>query len=519
MERSVGHRAGQCIVEPAASMTSSPQAFETLRPRLAECLADARNRVILDFDHTLFAANSTELFLATARPAFLASFLLWLVRELPPWHLGSADKWFRVRDWLSVLAVVLVMPWHLRRWRRLAPGLWQAHAGSPLPAMTAAIAPERMLIVSFGYEAIIAPLLHGTHWQTCPRQCARLFPSLGDLFRGKRALLAATRPDWDPAQAVFVTDSEHDRDLLDAAAHPFLVPRFGDIVVAQERLYFPLRYAGTAKYQRVVIIEHIVVLEFPLVLLATWRPEQFGLAYLGAALALFVSMFCIYEIGYFENDMQAATREAAPTLRPGFARFRDFPLPRHAWVWAATLGLLGCVLAARIGAPTADPAQLILANALRWALVLGAVRGIFHLYNRQREARRVLLYPALQFAKLFALAAILPLSLLGAALLCAQIVTVWMQYAIYRLGGRHADVARDPIRATAFLLLIAAIALSPQGAALRTEAGAAAAIALWFAWRVVRGRFWRLAARLARRLLARLRPTAAPPSPPRGTRG
>ena len=79
-------------------------------PNLTRVLAAAEGReVLVDFDHTLFSSNSTELFLASARPAFLASIVLGLVRGAFPWFRYSS-RWGRLRNYVSVLAILGAMP-------------------------------------------------------------------------------------------------------------------------------------------------------------------------------------------------------------------------------------------------------------------------------------------------------------------------------------------------------------------------------------------------------------------------
>ena len=76
--------------------------------------------ILVDFDHTLFASNSTELFLATASPSWIASLILGFVRGVLPWHLYDPRR-IRLRDYLSIVAIIVAMPWTFALWRRRCP--------------------------------------------------------------------------------------------------------------------------------------------------------------------------------------------------------------------------------------------------------------------------------------------------------------------------------------------------------------------------------------------------------------
>jgi len=219
--------------------------------------ADPRSVALVDFDHTLFGANSTELFLASARPAFMASIILCLVREIMPWYYASPRKWSRVRDFMSVVAIAVLMPWHLLVWRARAKAIFARHAVSPVAEALRAVPADRTVIVSFGYNAIIGPLLRGSAWASCRRLSMPLFPAPRRLFVGKLAAVQAALPGIDLARAVFVTDSESDRDLLNAVGSPHLIAPVGETTVAEQTLYLPLRYTGTAKYNRITIADQI----------------------------------------------------------------------------------------------------------------------------------------------------------------------------------------------------------------------------------------------------------------------
>ena len=312
--------------------------------RVLAAAAEGRD-VLVDFDHTLFSSNSTELFLASARPAFLASSMLGLVRGAFPWFRYSS-RWGRPRDYVTVLAILGAMPWTLLVWRWRGPALFRTHTVHAVADALRAVPADQTTIVSFGLTPLIRPLLRGSRWERSRLMSVPVPCHPRTLITGKLQLVTAARPAIDPTRVAFVTDSEDDRDLLDASDTGYLIPRQGERVLADARLYLPWRYVSLGKYGRAWTLDLVFYVDLVLVFLATGVVASGLLLAVLAALLLFTSLHGIYGIGYFENDFHAAAGEAKPTLIPSAELFRGFPLERHAWLWAGVLGVAGCDLLA-----------------------------------------------------------------------------------------------------------------------------------------------------------------------------
>lgn len=480
-EAAPAFRREEVVREPSgtAGFPLPPVTPDEVRAALA---GPSGRTVFLDFDHTLFAGNTTEEYLRQARPALLVSLILAVVRGFLPWRKFFGKHWFRFRDYAAVVAVTLLMPWNLARWRRNAPALFAARGTHELAQALKVVPAERTVIVSFGFDMLIGPLVKGTHWESCRRACVpfRLHPSIiGVLRHGKARLVGGLFPPRTIATAALVTDSEDDRDLLDKVRVPLLVAPVGEKSAAEESFYLPTRYTALAKYNPHYVRRQTLFIELPLLLLATLPLGGAPWLWLGAVLALFVSMLAVYEIGYFENDQVAAARETNPTLTPMAARFRDFPLARHAWCWAITLGLIGALLASlRLAGGAFDPSLFIVMAGL-WLAALLVVRGLFSAYNGLPEGRRIFIYPLLQAAKLLAPLLLIPGLALGTALLLAQTVAMWMTYAVYRSGGDKAKVPRETVRFVAFLVLGAGTLLASPVGTLHGEGLAGVLILAW----------------------------------------
>ena len=191
--------------------------YETIAPAgLTDAMAQAEGKLlIIDFDETLWLRNSTESYLAHARPAPMARTILRVLDILRPWRvIGGRQRARDYRDWIRVLTVTVLMPWSLRRWRRIAPELGRTFANTALEQLKTASQPERTVIVSNGYAAIIGPLLDRYPGPKPQLVAASLLYGWKWRRDGK---LANTEAVFDPAlldNATLVTDHSDAAGLL-----------------------------------------------------------------------------------------------------------------------------------------------------------------------------------------------------------------------------------------------------------------------------------------------------------------
>lgn len=177
--------------------------------------------LIVDFDDTLVLCNTTEAYLRSARPRWLARLVLGVLGRVLRLLLRSERLTFTYRDWLRVLVVTVLLPWTLPRWRRAAPRTGaRARNDALLDALSGG---GTKLVVTFGFAPLVRPLLP---WVDAE---ARLVAA-SDLWRvprlrkeGKRAALERTLGTSTIAGALVVTDSDLDADLLDACGTPLLL--------------------------------------------------------------------------------------------------------------------------------------------------------------------------------------------------------------------------------------------------------------------------------------------------------
>ena len=81
--------------------------------------------LLIDFDHTMIAANSTELYIAFCKPMLIVSIIEFLVRGAIPWGIVPVKRRYSLRDYLCVFIITAVTPWNLLLWRREGPSLFR----------------------------------------------------------------------------------------------------------------------------------------------------------------------------------------------------------------------------------------------------------------------------------------------------------------------------------------------------------------------------------------------------------
>jgi hypothetical protein len=461
----------------------SPRVLEGPERLTAVLRENPEATALVDFDHTLFFANSTEQFLDHARPSFLAALLLGLLGRWKPWlWLDRENGVFLYQDVLRVTVVSLCMPWTLLTWLAQGPRLWRRHCNQELVDRLLAAPLRDIVIVSYGFSHILRPLLRGSPFRSRRLVCSRLLPWPRNIRRkGKEAALAKAIGEEALREAVAVTDSLEDAPLLNAVKAPLLT-RWEEVKTTPGKrlFYYPFRYTNEGKYpdKRILINqqfgEDLVVVLLGYAFLAPTPAALLGL------LLLFVSFFAVYEIGYHENDFLAARREAKPSVSPEASRFADYPIRSQGWLWSICLGAAGSALVAPL------PRFPWVLGA--WLACLVAVRIVFRLHNVFSPNWRIPTFTGLQVGKTFSYAAVLPINPIGSIILVSQILRQTINYVIYRVRGTSQNVKRQQLRLFSFIALSAGyVAWTHNAQALLCAQYLCAAA--WCVYRVLRERY------------------------------
>ena len=423
--------------------------------------------VLVDFDDTLLLSNSTELRLDRARPRVVAAVLNAVLLVGKPWRVfGGTRTDFATQDAWRTAAIGALSPGLDRRWRADADSEVAERLNRPLVELL--LSGERRLVVAtYAQRRTVAPLLAAT-----PLRDAELIagPDRGPgawrawRARGKTAAVRDAIGDAALRQAVVVTDDDRDQPLIDAAAGGVVVRWPGTRSFrAFDGVYLPLIYLSRVKRQgQNALVREVLLDDFALLLLALFAGGQASpRAVAGLALAC-LAFFCVYEIGYRENDRLDAAHSETPRLSDNF--FRRPGLRRDPgvapWLWATGLSAAAVALL-----QPDDP----WAAAAGWAGVLVGVRIAFTVYNHLDETSRVYVFPLLQVAKTFGFLTLFTTHLAGGVLFAAQVLRRWAHYACYRAGGDGKHLPSHVSRLMIYVLLAAAAAVTcPDAALLQT---------------------------------------------------
>jgi phosphoserine phosphatase len=233
-----------------------------------ERATSGQGRIFVDFDHTLLASNSTELFLAHCRPSWLAALVDFFVREFIPWRLLGIGDSYCFRDYLACVILLIVSPWNFWLWRNKAPALFETYKSADIAAFLSSVAIGRVTIVTFGMTFVVRALVAAQY----PLVEVVGTPILKGIFCLRRGKVEILRRMYDATAfktAIAISDSRDDLDLLSAVGDGFLINQQGPIYRARERVYLPYRYTMRAKYPAGYALDQLILVDFSILLVAT----------------------------------------------------------------------------------------------------------------------------------------------------------------------------------------------------------------------------------------------------------
>lgn len=422
--------------------------------------------VVVDFDETLWLRNCTEEFLSSVRPRFLAAIVLQVLGILKPWRLFQRGSPNHYRDWIRVLAVLAVAPWSLWLWRRKAAELGPRYVNRPLLDAIQRTQGPTIVVVSLGFREILSPLLKAIDPRLILQESCSLRSGARLRMEGKAAALKRHVGADALRRALVITDSEADRDLLDASDHPFLVEwPAAQYEQAGLKPLMPFVYLQRVKrpdenYFRNAVLGH----DLPVLLLAFAAVSDQVLLASGAILLFVLGFFAAYETGYYENDRMGLLLERKPKVSPQFHTLgRNFS-PGFAWSVAILLTGLGSLLIydAHSWLPDALGVTGLAAFAAVWGMFVAYLlfmRLLFRWQNVVEPVGRIVPMLGLQVGRTLGYALVLSTSVIGALFCVAHGVSRWIPYAIYRFGGSRRDVPNHLNSLMLLVLFAAAVAV------------------------------------------------------------
>ncbi|MEH1949103.1 MAG: haloacid dehalogenase-like hydrolase [Nostoc sp.] len=437
--------------------------------------------ILVDLDETLFLRNSTQEYLNTLQPRVLGYLLLTLLNFLKPWNwLPSKIKGEVSRDWMRVLVATLLFPWTVILWQWRAKQLAQDYGNTTLIQALTKNPNSRVILTTQGFDFIVRPLSKHFPINFDGIIACRFWQGAIDRQRGKHFLVTASLGNNEVARAIAITDSKDDNPLLACVATPCLViwPE-AKYVSAMADLYIPFLYLERAKrpgkkyFLKVILLDDLVVL----IVALSWVNSQ-PILHAISMLFLVLSFWCVYELGYVENDIIAERFEKKPTLSETYQKYKNRISVWQAWLWSVIFAVPGLIVLELAKVVSSDKSfafevraidlVTLLTNTAFWIGMLLVVRVTFYAYNHVDKQTRIWLYFLLQAYKYFAFLVVTKTNIIGAILFIAEVISRWIRYFVYRFVNSEwlKDLPHKMVTLVLFGFIVIAVVLGTQNSSI-----------------------------------------------------
>ncbi len=432
--------------------------------------------IVVDFDETLLLRNSTEEFLNTIAPRTIGAIVLIFLDAIKPWTwfptaLGGQEN----RDWFRVVVLTILFPWNLLFWKKHAKRLAQTYANQDLIEAIKQRPNSKVIIVTKGFNFIVNPIAKYLPLTIDQTIGCRFWKGYIDRTAPKEQLMQRQLSDSEIRHTIFVTDSLDDRSYLEIADYSFFVQwEDATYIPAMTDAYLPLFYSekvkrpGEQAVKKYILKDHVVIW----LLAISWSSPMPIVHGVGIVL-LSIAFWCIYEVGYWENDRVAEKYEKDPTLSKTYHKYKGKMNEWEPWIWAALLSIPGLALIQLSGSldwdiqswknldiAAAISISLLATKLALWFGILGFTRLTYVAYNYLDEQTRIWIYPILQYCKYFSILVVVSINLVGTVLMFVQTLLDWVPYIIYRCGGQRSEMQTQLFRVYLFVFLCLAIAVS-----------------------------------------------------------
>lgn len=241
-----------------------------------------------------------------------------------------------------------------------------------------------------------------------------------------------------------------------------------------QAMYLPFFYLEKVKRPgERYLLKVILADDLFLVLLAFSWISMHPVVHALSMLLLLISFWCIYEIGYCENDLVAEKFENKPILSLNYQSYKRLVRWWQPWLWSLIFSFIGIFLLEKSQGifPTLDFDLFLIKDRFfkilfdfsAWIGLLLITRFSFWIYNYLNKQTRIWLYPVLHLCRYFGFLAITPTDLIGTILILCHILSYWIPYLIYRhRGGNKGSwpkvLRRRALRCYLFIFVMGMIA-------------------------------------------------------------
>lgn len=411
--------------------------------------ASREKPIIVDFDETLFLRNSTAEYLNSLQPRLIGLLLLRAIAFIQPWKLLTKEtESAKARDWFLVFLTTLLMPWNLILWSKKACQMAKQYNNYELTKEFEQNTNANIIVASLGFNFIIRPILQCMPVNYSQLIGCRFWQGLKDRKKNKLTMVREFIDNDKIASSILITDSLDDLPLLNKVAKPFLVVWSEAKYNAPMRdFYFPMMYLHKVKRPgEKYISKAIFGDDIPILLLTfSWLSTQPILHSIGISMLIF-SFWCIYEYGYYENDLVAEKYEKKPNLTDTYYDSVAIMNWWQPWIWALLLGSIGALFIVVANSLTIfESSDFNIFNSLTisqfafiftaWTGFLLVSRLCFLVYNYVNKPTRIWFYTVLQFCRYCGFLVVTKTNLVGISLLLSQILARSISYMVYRYAG------------------------------------------------------------------------------------
>ncbi len=244
-------------------------------------------------------------------------------------------------------------------------------------------------------------------------------------------------------------------------------------------IYFPFSYLE--KVKRVgenYTLKVIMWDDLPILLFAfAWQVNNSPLQ-AASILFLLISFWCVYELGYYENDLVAEKYEEQPKLAKTYYEYKLMMSSFLPWFWSLVFGAIGVTLLEKaqgvrylfngseleMQIVAIDPVLLI---GLYWGAFLLLTRLCFWAYNNLNKHTRTWLYIWLQSFRYYGFVAVTTINPIGTSLLSSNILARSILYIVYRYSGGNSkdwptQIPEKVLRCLIFVFILVGFSFSTQ---------------------------------------------------------
>ena len=250
------------------------------------------------------------------------------------------------------------------------------------------------------------------------------------------------------------------------------------------KIYIPLLYSEKVKRpDKKYFLLTVLGEDFIILLLSFSFISPHPLSNAVGLFLLQIAFWCIYEIGYIENDILGEKFEDKAVLSYTYNSYEYSFQLWQPWVWAGILSVLGIAIlntdlaieGTNLGATLFSDRNWemfqISRGLIYWFAFLLSLRFLFHIYNHINKQSRVWFYLLLQACRYCGYLVLLTTNTIGLVLLVSKILTRSIQYVLYRyMGGKSNDwpiyFPRYFFYLLIYLLILGAIAANERNLSL-----------------------------------------------------